>query len=265
MRNVATRDNIESNLKENKWSSMPAIALNSISSQEEELQEVAGRLEIRVVPKEQNPGTKDDALNSPVKIINEVSTKPVRDRKTEIIEQELKANSNHGSKESITENTVQKQADNITKEITNLVQKIDALPVLDKALEQVHCVLNVEKYEINRSREEKEPPVDNDLIKNNIEEKIIENNVSPVKLINSEVSPKESVVTNEKDDQEDEAEEAKHEVNELVSVERRSVDNNVKTMKKEEVQKCSPCIDLTTHPSVTFVPPTSNIQPENVR
>lgn len=250
MRNVATREILESNLKGNKWSSMPAIALNSISSQEEEIQEVAGRLEIRVVPKET---TNEEIISSPVKITNEVSTKPIRDRKTELIEQEIKANSNHGSKESITENTIQKQND-IANEISNILQKIDTLPSLDKNLEQIHQILNVEKFEITHEQS------NNDLIKTD-EQKILENNIgSPSKndILKNEISVKESLCTNEKDVEE----EARNEFNDIA--EPKPVENNVKT-KKEEVKKCSPCIDLTSHPSVTFVPANSNPQPEGPR
>lgn len=246
MRNVATRENTETNLKINKWSSMPAIPLNSISSQEEEIQEVAGRLEIRVVPKET---TNEEIISAPVKITNEISTKPIRDRKTELIEQEIKAisTSNPGSKESITENTVHKPSEIVNEITNNIVQTLDTLPSLDKQLEQLHCVLNVEKYEINHEKP-------NDLI-NNEEKILVDNNIgSPLKLVN-EMSAKESLVTNEKDVEE----EAKNEVNEIVD--KKVIENNVKA-KRDEVRKCSPCIDLTSHPSVTFVPANSHSQPE---
>lgn len=240
MRNVATRENVETNLKSNKWTSMPAIALNTVSSQEEELQEVAGRLEIRVVPKETS---NQEIPSTPVKITNEISVKPMRDRKLDLIEQEIKASSNQGSKESITENNTQKHND-IATEITNIVKQIDALPLLDKNLEQVHCILNVESFEI--THEEKQT---NDLVENNIP--------SPSNIIVNEISAKESLVINEKDV----VDEPKNDVNEIVDV--KPVENNVKPKKDVcAAKKCSPCIDLTSNPLVTFVPAISNQLPE---
>lgn len=261
MRNVATRENNadNSNLKIKKWSSMPSIALNSISSQEEEIQEVAGRLEIRVVPKD----TKNDDNVTPVKITNEVSTKPlIRDRKAELIEQEVKNNSNHGSKESITENTVQKQTENVINEIANIVQKIDSLN-LDKNLEQIHCVLNVEKYELTNEVPQKST--------NDLTDK--DKNVPDVDLLKmngTEISPKEFLVNeNEKDieeipinkielSNEEHIPEKKSETIPKPEIQ----ENNVKILPKEEVKKCSPCIDLTSHPGVIFVSGNSNTQPE---
>lgn len=264
MRNIATRDAPEHELKSNKWSSMPAIAINSVASQEEEIQEVAGRLEIRVVPKEVSKDSKDSRISSPVKIINEVSTKSIRDRKTELKEEELKISSNHGSKESITENTVQKPCENnVTVEDANTVQKIDNT-ILDKALEQVHCVLNVEKFEI--SREAAAEP-ENDLIKNSDDIVIVENNVpSPTKVNeDKEMSPKESLVVNDKEEKEINEEEVKEEVN---VVKEEPVENKVQETVPKIVKKeirCSPCIDLTTHPGVTFVPSNLGSQPETPR
>lgn len=239
MRNVATRDFPEL-VPEKKWSSMPAIALAVFNPEEDEgMQAVAGRLEIRVIPKDNKDN--ETQVVSPVRITSEISPPKPRDRITELIEDELKLGSNHGSKESITENTVQRQVENIDKPDVNN---------LDKALEQVPCILNVEKFEIH-NRESSEEPEENDkpeekktdLMNGQSDvDNIVENNTAPIKLVNNEISPKESIAVNEK-------EEANEEVAEPPA------EPNHRIVKREEPrQKCSSGIDLTSHPAVTFVP-----------
>lgn len=185
---------------------------------------------------------------SPVKITNEITPK-YRDRKTEIIEQELKIQSNHGSKESITENTVQKQFENVTLNEDN-VQKLENT-IIDKTLEQIHCVLNVEKYEIHRDKDNEQEEVVNE-VNGDTSQKLENSHVAK-----EEISPKESIVVNEKEEvnEEVEVEEEKKEVVEEIKVESPKI--------RRTDFKCSPCIDLTSHPSVTFVP--ANIQSDAPR
>lgn len=151
---------------------------------------------------------------------------------------------------------MQKQVETVVNEDKKVVDNNVISTGLDKNLEQHPCILNVEKYEIHREPEE--PAEYNDLIGNvnGQVEPVVDNIPSPTKIV-SDISPKESLDVNEKET------DVKEEANEQEENDKVQEINKHDDIKRE-IQKCSPGIDLTSHPAVTFVPSTNN-QPETPR
>lgn len=252
-------------------------------------------------------------------VLQPPGVKPHRlDRKTELIDEDtlLKNNSNHGSKESITETTVHRREDkpaaeppakqedveeaaeeeaveeneHSTNQVENEVEgneiNNDSPPPtnVQASLEQVHCVLNVEKYEITNKEqeveadEEEEEEEEEEESEEKPEKNIKKNSVngidratgshsSPVRIPSSPVKPCQE---NDARSETKNTEEGKNNQQRTATTDARCRNGKQQTQLKLEedssaVRQGSPSVDITTSTkeAVTFVSPSSNTPLDN--